>query len=130
MIRLRGRIVSGKGEGKKYVEIYRNVLRRKLGIDPYPGTLNIDVGYDVSKLYLSLKPVIIEPPTNNYKPVYAVPAEIGNIKGYVIKPFATVHGWNILEFIAEINVRHKLGLKDGDIVEVFLIKNPITRIML
>lgn len=122
MIRLRGRIVSGKGEGRKYVEIYRNGLRRKLGIDPYPGTLNIDVGYDISKLYLSLKPIIIEPPTDNYKPVYAVPAEIDNIKGYVIKPFATVHGWNILEFIAEINVRQKLGLKDGDIVEVFLIK--------
>ena len=122
MIKLTGKVVSGKGEGRKYIEIYRDVLKRKLDIDPFPGTLNIDVGYDVSKIYLSLNPIIIEPPTNNYKPVYAVPAEIDDIKGYVIKPFATVHGWNILEFIAEISVRDKLSLKDGDLVEVTLIK--------
>ncbi|RLG79442.1 MAG: riboflavin kinase [Thermoprotei archaeon] len=122
MIKLRGKVVSGRGEGRKYIEIYRNVLKKKLGIDPYPGTLNIDVGYDVSKIYLSLNPIIIEAPTNNYKPVYALPAEVDNIKGYVLKPFVTIHGWNILEFIAEISVRNKLGLKDGDLVEIKLIK--------
>ena len=122
MVKLKGKVVSGTGEGGKYIEIYKDVLKEKLGLDPYPGTLNIDIGFNASTLYLSLNPLIVEPPNNNYNPVYALPAEINGIEGYVIKPFATIHGWNILEFIAEINVRDKLGLRDGDIIEITLYK--------
>ncbi len=120
MVKLRGKVVSGTGEGRRYVLIYMSVFREKLGFEPYPGTLNIDVGFDASKIYLSLNPIVIDPPSNTYKPVYALPARIDDTEGYVIRPFATSHKWNILEFIAPYCIREKLGLRDGDLVEITL----------
>ena len=40
---LSGTVVSGRGEGRKYVELewVKQQVKEKLGFDPYPGTLNL-----------------------------------------------------------------------------------------
>lgn len=117
-IKFYGRVVPGVGEGSRYVEIYRNIIEEILNIKPYPGTLNIDAGRDLSPIFLRLCAYRIPPPKPQYKPVLAYPGFVEGIPGYIIKPQATVHSWNIVEFITTINMRKELGLKDGDIVEV------------
>ncbi|MEM4238834.1 MAG: DUF120 domain-containing protein, partial [Nitrososphaerota archaeon] len=42
---LEGRVFSGMGEGAYYISLpwYRDQIRKKLGFDPYPGTLNVNL---------------------------------------------------------------------------------------
>ncbi len=123
-IRLRGRIVSGIGDGAKYVSIYRDVIRKKLGIEPYPGTLNIDVGANIYRRIAELEPIVIPPPSDNYRLVLAYPARLiyngRGVDGYIVIPCATVHPGNIIEFIAPICLRKSLGLRDNDIVDIWI----------
>jgi riboflavin kinase len=118
-IKLRGRVISGLGVGAKYVNIYRDVIRKYLGIDPYPGTLNIDVGFDASRILADLKTKILPPPRSGLGAVIVYKGIIFSSKRvYVLKPCITKHGWNVLEVIADENLRRKYGLKDGDYIEI------------
>ncbi|MCD6488818.1 MAG: CTP-dependent riboflavin kinase [Desulfurococcales archaeon] len=120
IVKLVGRVVPGIGEGRYYVNLYRDNIRQILKIDPYPGTLNIDVGVDVSKILADLSAILIPPPSKEFAMVLAYPARVNNVYGYILKPCISIHGWNILEFITEINMREKYGLKDGDHVIVYI----------
>lgn len=117
---VKGIVVSGLGEGAKYVKIYSEQIRRVLGIDPYPGTLNIDVQQDMSKILSLDKAIIIPPPKHGYGLVYAFKAVLMGEKVYVIKPAITIHSWSILEVISSYNLREKLGLRDGMIIELII----------
>lgn len=119
-IKLKGKIVSGLGVGAKYVQLYRGVFNKYLGIDPYPGTLNIDIGQDFFIYTKKLKAKIIPPPRKGLGCVLAYPGILMGIKIYVIKPCITNHGWNILEIISDKNLRKTLNLKDNDIVEIII----------
>ena len=120
-IRLRGKVVSGLGVGRKYVELYRQMINKYLGIDPFPGTLNIDVGHDVSEVLAKTTSKLIPPPFPGYGAVIAYKGYIKDIEVYVIKPCITSHGWNILEIISEKNLRKQLKLKDGDELEITIV---------
>ncbi len=120
-IRLRGRVVSGLGEGAKYVNIYRRVFLEYLGIDPYPGTLNIDIGSDASNIIPREKAMILPPPTNGYGDVLVYRGVLNDVQVYVIKPVLTRHSWRILEVVSEKYLRKKLGLRDGDEVVLMIL---------
>lgn len=120
-IRLRGKVISGLGVGRKYVELYRQMINKYLGIDPFPGTLNIDVGHDVSEVLAKTTSKLIPPPFPGYGAVIAYKGYIEDIEVYVIKPCITSHGWNILEIISEKNLRKQLKLKDGDELEITIV---------
>ncbi len=113
-------VFSGKGEGKKYVSLYFNTLRDALGIKPYLGTLNLDCNKDLRKLFTGAHVITIEPPSPKYKPVLAIPIEIDGIEGYALRPLASKYKWSVLEIVSTINIREKLGLRDGDKVIVIL----------
>lgn len=122
-VRIKGKIVSGLGVGAKYVELYREVFRNYLGIDPYPGTLNIDIGQDFFILLKKTKAIVVPPPKKEFGCVLAYPGELMGIKIYAIKPCITSHGWNILEIISDRNLRKTLNLKDNDTVEIVIYDN-------
>ncbi|OYT40796.1 MAG: riboflavin kinase [Desulfurococcales archaeon ex4484_58] len=113
-----GRVVKGLGEGARYVSLYSSVFEKYLGFKPYPGTLNIDVGRDVSKEFSSIPAILIPPPYDGLGYVLAYEGLIDDLKVYVIKPVITRHKWNILEVISEYNLRQYLNLHDGSIVKI------------
>lgn len=122
-IRLYGVVFSGLGVGGKYVEIYREVFFKYLGLNPYPGTLNIDFGFDTRKVLPLDKALIIPPPSDKYNYIYVFEAFLNNkIKVFVIKPQKTRYPWSVLEIISEYNLRKRLGLRNSDFVElVFMV---------
>ncbi len=127
-ITIRGRVVRGLGEGSKYVELYRDSLRRSLGIDPFPGTLNVVVdGGSLSKLreLLKSKPhVVVEPPSKDYRAVLAWRARVDGYRAYLVKPLASRHSEQVVEFIADVNLRERLKIRDGSEVTIDVEEEP------
>lgn len=120
-IELEGHVVSGLGVGAKYVEMYREQFRKYLGIDPYPGTLNVDVGVNALEMLASIPAIIIPPPRKGLAIVVAYKGYIDGEEVYVLKPCITEHGWHILEIVSPYNLREKLGLKDGSKIKITVI---------
>jgi len=114
---IRGKVVRGLGEGSKYVELYRDLLRRALGIEPFPGTLNVVVdsgSLDKLQMLLKSKPhAVIEPPSKEYRAVLAWKARVNGYRAYLIKPLASKHPEQVIEFIADVNLRECLRIQNG-----------------
>ncbi|MEM3989998.1 MAG: DUF120 domain-containing protein [Desulfurococcaceae archaeon] len=114
---IRGKVVRGLGEGSKYVELYRDLLRRVLGIEPFPGTLNVVVdsgSLDKLQMLLKSKPhAVIEPPSKEYRAVLAWKARVNGYRAYLIKPLASKHPEQVIEFIADVNLRECLRIQNG-----------------
>lgn len=116
---LRGRVVSGFGEGAKYVELYKGRFREYLGIDPYPGTLNVELIERAPQLPLN-KAIVIPPPHPGFVEVYAYRALLGGLEVYVVKPAKTRHPPSIVEVVSSYYLREKLKLRDGSLVEIYV----------
>ena len=128
IITLRGRVVSGKGEGSFFVSLpyYKEAFLKYLGFESYPGTLNL-VLYDrqsiENRTLLDISKGIEIPeyrePDRILGSVKAFPASINGLSpAAVVLPSRTVHPRSIIEVISPYKLREKLGLKDGDEAEV------------
>lgn len=130
---IKGEVFTGLGEGQYYLsqEGYKKQIKEKLGFDPYPGTLNLKIyGDDVlrRKELNGVDAVIIEPFKSEERSFgggvcYKVTIKRRGwddslIEGAIIQPERTHYSEDLLELIAPINLRKRLDLKDGDIVEV------------
>ncbi|MCX8204391.1 MAG: DUF120 domain-containing protein [Candidatus Nezhaarchaeota archaeon] len=132
-ITLVGEVFTGIGEGAYYVsrEGYRKQFIDKLGFDPYPGTLNIRLSDSRSlanrELLNHFKGVEVEgfsDGNRTYGPVKCFKATIGGrIEGAIVIARRSHYGRDVAEFIAPVNIRRLLGLKDGDRVkaEVYIV---------
>jgi riboflavin kinase, archaea type len=130
-ILLKGRIVSGLGEGRYYTEKsgYVEQFREKLGFIPFPGTLNVEIEpVEKNKLRLLKNSESIN--INEFKTkdrtfggVRCFKAKIESSEGAIVLPLRS-HYSNVLEFISQDYLRKKLNLKDEDKVkiEIFLDK--------
>lgn len=123
----KGKVVSGMGEGRYYTEQigYIEQFKKKLGFIPYPGTLNVEIEYiEKNKLRLLKNHdsiTIQEFKTNNrsFGSVNCFKAKINDASGAIVLPLRS-HYSNILEFISSDYLRHKLDLKDNDVVEIVI----------
>jgi riboflavin kinase len=123
----KGKIVSGMGEGKYYTEQrgYVNQFQKKLGFIPYPGTLNVEIEFiERNKLRLLRQcgGIIIEGFTTKnrtFGSVYCLKAAINGVQSVIVLPKRS-HYSNILEFISSEFLRDKLGVHDGDRVDVVI----------
>jgi riboflavin kinase len=126
VVRIRGRIFSGVGEGRYYVSLegYRKQFIEKLGFDPYPGTLNMRVLKEEMYFRKRLDEedgVLIDgfkTEDRTFGEVKAFPCRIKGIEGAVVIPKRTHYPKDILELISPVKLRDALGLKDGDVIEV------------
>lgn len=126
-LRVRGRVARGLGEGFYYMsqEGYREQFRAKLGFDPYPGTLNLRLDTrELSKLDVLRKGdgILIEGFTaggRSFGGARCFFASIKDVDCAVIMPFRS-HYDDVLEVISQHHLRRKLGLRDGDPVEVLV----------
>lgn len=120
-----GKIVSGAGQAAFFTQldwVQRQCLD-KLGFQPYPGTLNLEIAEEQAGLIESLPipdGMSLVPPDPNFCSARIFPVAVKGIRGAIVVPAADVHihAKNILEVIAPVSLKETLGLNDGDIVRI------------
>lgn len=98
------------------LEVYKEEFRKKLKFEPFPGTLNLKISPEnaASISGMQEKMGIIEG-TGNYGDVKFLSAQLnGIVEGAILFPVKTEHSPEILEFVAQENLRNTLHLNDGD----------------
>ena len=124
---IRGVVTSGLGEGQYYVmqKEYLEQFRKKLWFEPYKGTLNLKLaGGELSKLNVlkESEGILIEGfegRNRTFGRCKCFLAEIQDVECAVVLPRRT-HYTDIIEIISKECLRKKLGLMDGDVVEVMI----------
>jgi riboflavin kinase len=125
---LQGTVVAGVGEGAYYTRLegYRQQFIKVLGIDPYPGTLNVK---------LASQAEIIKRKQLAYMPGYRIsewrdemrtyggltcfPAVVNSsLEGFLCLIDRTSHDESIVELISEKGIMRTLGLRFGDPVTI------------
>ena len=122
-IPISGRATSGLGEGAFYMRQkgYKEQFRKKLGFEPYEGTLNLKVsGAELSKLMILLgeKGIPIdgfEAGGRTFGGAKVFRARAKGVECAVILPIRT-HHTDVLEVISKEFLRNRLGIADGDSV--------------
>ncbi len=120
---IRGRLASGIGQGRHFTQLAwaREQFAERLGIDPWPGTLNIVVDDPESMpvwVRLRRTPGIrmdnpSDGPHDCDARCYPVLVE-GRIGGAIVLPEVDGYPPAQIEVIAEVNLREALGIEDGD----------------
>jgi len=123
-----GTVFTGFGEGAYYVTKsgYSGQFEEKLGFKPYPGTLNLRLSsiedMRVRKELELLPGILIKGFVNGertYGDVKCFRTKINDkLDGALLLIHRTHYGQDVVEVIAEENVRKRLGLKDGDLVQL------------
>jgi CTP-dependent riboflavin kinase len=122
---LRGRITEGLKESSFFTHIpwVREQFITKLGIDPYPGTLNLDIidAQDAKKLReikkrKGIEIIPVEPGFCSAKCFHVLVC--GKIRGALIIPQVPDYPESKLEIISSDRIRDVLSLEVGDLVPV------------
>lgn len=128
VIFLSGNVFTGFGEGAYYVTKsgYSGQFEEKLGFKPYPGTLNLRLrtidDIKARKELEALPGIVIKGFMNGER-------SYGDVKCHRVKINETVDGalllihrthysQDVVEIIARESLRKKLGLRDGDLVQL------------
>lgn len=117
-----GTVASGMGRGRIFMSAkeYKDQFAKALGINSFDGTFNIRVSEkEVSELK-AIKGIRIEGferDGRSFGGLTAFHATISGMKCALVIPDRSAHT-NVIELIADRNLRESLGLKDGDHVSV------------
>jgi riboflavin kinase len=117
MNRLKGKIVTGLGEGRFYIskDGYRKQFNHKLGFDPSPGTLNLVLEEPFPKAECdSIEIEGFTDENGTYGGCKCFAVMIGDIKGAIVRPERSSYPPDLVEVIAPVHLRNALNLKDGD----------------
>ncbi|MFQ3283338.1 MAG: riboflavin kinase [Natronomonas sp.] len=131
-VTLRGTVTSGMGEGRHYISLpgYMRQFRERLGYEPFPGTLNVELSDDSARMRArmdALDPVDIDgwaDDERTYGPAFCWPATVETAgseryeEAHVIAPERTHHDADQLEVIAPEKLRETLPIDDDDTLEV------------
>ena len=124
-ITIKGIIVEGLKESSFFTHLpwVRQQFITKLGIDPYPGTLNLDVidDEDMEKFrkIKKRKGIAIIPAEPGFCPAKCFHVLVcGKIKGALVLPEVPDYPESKLEIISSDRIRNVLTLKAGDLVSV------------
>ena len=120
-------VFSGLSEGSYYMSMdgYRKQFKSKLGFDPYPGTLNLRVTKESMgpRHELDSYPFVgidgFADKERTYGGARCYPAVVAlSVRGAIVVPIRAHYGDDVIEIIAPENLRKRLRLKDGDMVDV------------
>ncbi len=120
MNRIRGVVREGKGEGKVFTQLdwVRRQFLDKLGFDPYPGTLNLQVDNfaDLAE-YKKRSGVEIVPGESGFCEAICFRVRVnGEFEAAWIIPQVPGYPTNQVELMAPVSVRETLGLENGDVI--------------
>jgi len=119
-----GIVEKGIGEGSYYVsqKEYQKQFKEKLNINAFPGTLNLKVNKEELTSLLANKNQIkingFTTKTRTFGSITAYKIKINNIEAAIVKPERARHPEDIIEVIANINLRGSLKVKDKDKVKI------------
>ena len=121
-IEFSGKVFSGKGGGKKFVELewVKRQINAILGFTPYAGTLNIplsDKSTEHRKLLENAASLTVRP-VEGYYSGKVFNAYLGTLECAIVIPEVAGYPENVLEIIAPVNLREKFHLADGDEITV------------
>jgi riboflavin kinase len=132
-VELDGQIFSGLGEGAYYVSLpgYKKQFHKKLGFEPFPGTLNVRLNRTVDRKVRrdldSTRGIHIDgfgDGKRTYGGAECFPALInGKVKSAVLVIERTTHDDSVLEVISPINIRQALRLKEKELIRVKIFVN-------
>jgi CTP-dependent riboflavin kinase len=115
-----GRVASGQGEGAMFTRLpwARAAFVAQLGIDPFPGTLNLaPTDRAAWRLQRAQPGIVIEAPDPSWCNARAYEVRIaGRIAGAVVVPEIAGYPEDKIEIIAAVGLRAELGISDGDVV--------------
>lgn len=116
-----GEVVTGVGEAGAFTEIpwARNQFVDKLGIDPYPGTLNLILHLPAAlETWARLKrqsDYVVEAPDPGWCNALCYPVRVADrFPGAIVFPEIPDYPETQVEIICALPLREKLSLKDGD----------------
>ncbi len=121
--KIHGKVVTGLGEGQYYISVdgYRSQFNRKLGFNPYPGTLNLRLIEPFAESFGgSIKIEGFRDDERTFGECRCYPVKINGIKAAIVRPERSSYPANLVEVIAPVNLRKALCLSDGDEIEVTL----------
>jgi riboflavin kinase len=125
-VTLDGSVTGGMGEGKHYISLpgYMTQFEERLGYEPYPGTLNIDLTPDSVRARAGMRSLDAIPidsweddeRTFGSATCYAATLSAGETyeDAHIIVPDRTHHDETQLEVIAPDRLRDVLDVADGD----------------
>ncbi|MBI2652943.1 CTP-dependent riboflavin kinase [Candidatus Woesearchaeota archaeon] len=124
---LSGVIVRGLGEGTYFMSMqhYQKEIKKRLGFNAYPGTLNLKLEKKQRDIFKNLTPIKIDGFKSNNKKfggANCYRAKIKNTNGSIIVPDLTKHNKDVIEFIAPVHLKSKLKFKNGDKIKVELVQ--------
>jgi len=118
---IKGRVTSGKGEANVLtsVEWVREQAREKLGFQPYPGTLNIELSHEDSMLLRDglsrAQSICLEPPIEGFASGICYKIMIMHrLEGALVFPQVPGRRVDVVEIISPYPLRDVLQVKDGD----------------
>ena len=130
-VELEGTVTSGMGEGRHYISLsgYVEQFRERLGYEPFPGTLNVDLSEESVRRRGELTGIEAVPidawedddRTYGAASCYGVTVVAGDERYeevHAIVPDRTHHDDDQLELIAPERLRDALGLDDGSEIEI------------
>lgn len=131
---LSGTVTGGMGEGRHYISLsgYMDQFRERLGYEPYPGTLNVELDEESIRARAALSALDAVPidgwedDERTFGAATCYPAELAAPNGdtftpvHIIVPKRTHHDESQVELIAPDRLREALDLEDGERVEVRL----------
>lgn len=122
-LRIKGRVFSGKGEGARFTELpwVRMQMKDNLGFTPHPGTLNLKITKNDLKKRNMLKEmnsIEIFPAVGFDRGILFKAKLRGDLKCAIIIPRTSDYPEDVIEIVAEANLRERLKLEDGEAVEV------------
>jgi riboflavin kinase len=118
---LSGNVRNGLGEGKYYIskEGYMKQFEEKLGIKPYPGTLNVKINSEYENILRSVRSADgihingFKDDERTFGGVKCFKAHIDGIKCFLIFPERSSYT-DIVEIISDKYLRDELKLNDND----------------
>jgi riboflavin kinase len=125
----RGEVTSGLGKGREFVTLdgYVDQFLGKLGYEPYPGTLNVELESETDGAFDELDAIRIdgwEDGDRSFGIVDCYPADISrprtesDVPLHVLVPDRSDHDSSVIEIIAPVRLRDEFGLSDGASIEV------------
>lgn len=121
---LEGKVFTGMGVGKEYLSLepYQRKIKEITGFRPFPGTLNLRCKKeDVEEVLDRIDADRIDSfsfEDEKYSGIDVYSAILQDLEVAVLRMEVTDYGPEVVEVVAEDNLREELGLEDGDKVEL------------